>query len=316
MGKSDLAVLFSIGMYLLSSITSVFVNKYVLMDDVIDTVLLILLQHLSCLLFLFLFKKYLTKLQNDNNTEGENFSLYEGIKHMWLLIISFNFTLILGNICLKYTNISSYQLARSMTLPFNFFFSYFYFKQIKFNILMICSCILVSIGFFIFSIDAVNTNYRSVLYGTTVSIIQAIHLNLLKQKLLIYKNKMIMLRYNLIYSSIILFIYLTITRDIFAVFNLNYRAAFFLFLSCVSAICVTFSSFLCIYYTDNVVYNMFGNVKSTMQTFLSKYYNSEHLNLYTMIGIIFTTLGSFIYTYSCEYTKKKKKELKKKKKST
>ncbi|CRG98730.1 GDP-fructose:GMP antiporter, putative [Plasmodium relictum] len=306
MKEVRLRMILSIAMYLVSSITSVFANKYVLMENVLDTILLIFLQHISCLTFLFLFRNYLNKFHNKNNFQDYFFSLYDEIKHMWQLIISFNFTLIFGNICLKYTNISTYQLARSMTLPLNFFFSYFFFKQIKFNCLMTLSCIIVSIGFFIFSIDAVNTNYKSILYGLIVSIIQAIHLNLLKKKLIIYKDKMILLHYNLIYSSIILFIYLSITKDIFAIFKLNYRISFFLFLSCLSSICVTFSSFLCIYYTDNVVFNMFGNIKSTVQTFLSKFYYSENFNLNTIIGIILTTVGSFVYTCSSEYTKKKK----------
>ncbi|CRG94323.1 GDP-fructose:GMP antiporter, putative [Plasmodium gallinaceum] len=306
MKKTRLRMFLSIVIYLISSITSVFANKYVLMENVMDTVLLIFLQHVSCLIFLFLFRKYLRKFQDKNNFQDYFFSLYDGIKNMWQLIISFNLTLIFGNICLKYTNVSSYQLARSMTLPFNFLFSYFFFKQIKFNCLMTLSCILVSIGFFVFSIDAINTNYKSVLYGTIVSIIQAIHLNLLKVKLMIYKDKMIMMHYNLIYSSIILFIYLFLTKDIFIIFTLNYRILFFLFLSCISSICVTFSSFLCIYYTDNVVFNMFGNVKSTIQTFLSKFYYSEKFNLNTVIGIILTTIGSFIYTCSSEYAKKEK----------
>ncbi|KYO03552.1 putative GDP-fructose:GMP antiporter [Plasmodium gaboni] len=306
--RNNLIVFICISLYLISSITSVFINKYVLMENIIDSVLLIFVQHISCLMFMFFFKDifFLKKKRNEKNIKEYIISLYKGIKELWPLIITFNFTLVFGNICLKYTNISFYQLARSMTLPFNFFFSYFFFKQIKFNLLMIISCIIVSIGFFIFSLDAVNTNYNSVLYGTIVSIIQAIHLNLIKEKLIIYKDKMLMLYYNLIYSSIILFIYLFITRDILVLVNLDKRLTFYLFLSCISSIFVTFSSFLCIHYTDNVVFNMFGNVKSTVQTFMSKYYNSENFNTHTMIGIILTTLGSCIYTCSNEYSKKSK----------
>ncbi|SCN43102.1 GDP-fructose:GMP antiporter, putative [Plasmodium ovale] len=307
MGKSKIPVFLSTTMYLVSSITSVFVNKYVLMENVVDTILMIFMQHLSCLLFLFIFKKHLAKIQSGNDMKKEeDFSLWEGIKNLWLLIITFNFTLIFGNLCLKHTNLSFYQLARSMTLPFNFLFSYFFFKQIRFNFLMTSSCILVSIGFFVFSLDAMHTNRESILYGTTVSVVQAIHLNILKQKLTICKNKMTMLRYNLTYSSIILFFYLLVTRDIFTICNLNQRASLSLALSCISSIFVTFSSFLCIYYTDNVVFNMFGNVKSTLQTFISKFYHSEKFNAHTIVGITLTTLGSFIYTYSSDFSKKKK----------
>ncbi|CAD2096989.1 GDP-fructose:GMP antiporter, putative [Plasmodium vinckei petteri] len=305
MVNKKLPVLFSITTYLASSITSVFVNKYMLITNILDTIFLIFLQHLSCLAFLFIFKSYLSKIQKEDDVKNEFFSLYEGIKHLWPLIISFNFTLIFGNLCLKYTIISSYQLARSMTLPFNFIFSYFFFKHIKFNFFMTCSCILVSIGFFIFSADAINTNHKAVIYGIIVSIGQAIHLNLLKQKLIIYKNKMKILHYNLIYSSIILFIYLSITGRILQILNLTYHGFTLLILSCLSSICVTFSSFMCVYYTDNVAYNMIGNVKSTLQTFLSKFYNAEEFNTSTMLGIILTTLGSFAYGYSSEYSKKK-----------
>ncbi|SBS80654.1 GDP-fructose:GMP antiporter, putative [Plasmodium ovale curtisi] len=176
---------------------------------------------------------HLAKIQSGNDMKKEeDFSLWEGIKNLWLLIITFNFTLIFGNLCLKHTNLSFYQLARSMTLPFNFLFSYFFFKQIRFNFLMTSSCILVSIGFFVFSLDAMHTNRESILYGTTVSVVQAIHLNILKQKLTICKNKMTMLRYNLTYSSIILFFYLLVTRDIFTICNLNQRASLSLALSC------------------------------------------------------------------------------------
>ncbi|WBY55011.1 GDP-fructose:GMP antiporter [Plasmodium yoelii yoelii] len=114
-----------------------------------------------------------------------------------------------------------------------------------------------------------------------------------------------MLHYNLIYSSIIMFIYLLLTGRIFQILNLTYHGFTLLILSCLSSIFVTFSSFMCIYYTDNVAYNMIGNVKSTLQTFLSKFYNSEEFNTSTMIGIILTTLGSFTYGYSSEYSKKK-----------
>ncbi|ETW27993.1 hypothetical protein PFFCH_04551 [Plasmodium falciparum FCH/4] len=136
------------------------------MENTIDSVLLIFVQHISCLMFMFFFKDifFLKKERDEKNIKESIFSLYNEIKELWPLIITFNFTLVFGNICLKYTSISFYQLARSMTLPFNFFFSYFFFKQIKFNLLMIISCIIVSIGFLIFSLDAVNTNYNSVLY--------------------------------------------------------------------------------------------------------------------------------------------------------
>ncbi|CZT98133.1 GDP-fructose:GMP antiporter [Plasmodium falciparum NF54] len=306
--RNNLIVFICITLYLISSITCVFINKYVLMENTIDSVLLIFVQHISCLMFMFFFKDifFLKKERDEKNIKESIFSLYNEIKELWPLIITFNFTLVFGNICLKYTSISFYQLARSMTLPFNFFFSYFFFKQIKFNLLMIISCIIVSIGFLIFSLDAVNTNYNSVLYGTIVSIIQAIHLNLIKKKLIIYKDKMVMLYYNLIYSSIILFIYLFITRDIFVLVHLDKRLTFYLILSCISSIFVTFSSFLCIHYTDNVVFNMFGNVKSTVQTFMSKYYNSENFNTHTIIGIILTTSGSCLYTCCSEYSKKRK----------
>ncbi|GAB64979.1 GDP-fucose transporter [Plasmodium cynomolgi strain B] len=304
--KHNVAVVSSIGMYLLSSVTSVFVNKYVLMEGSVDTVLLIFIQHLSCLLPLHIFKSYLMGTQDKKGVQEHMGSLYEGLKQMWLIIASFNFTLIFGNTCLKYTNISSYQLARSMTLPFNFLFSYFFFKQINFTFLMIFACMLVSAGFFVFSVDAVSTNFHSVLYGTTVSIVQAIHLNLLKKKLMVYQNKTVMLYYNILYSSIILFIYLSITGEFFSIFRWSHRVCFYLALSCISSIFVTFSSFLCIHYTDNVVYNMFGNVKSTLQTFISKFYHSEELNVYTLVGILLTTLGSFLYTYSSEYARKQK----------
>ncbi|CAG9482551.1 GDP-fructose:GMP antiporter, putative [Plasmodium vivax] len=304
--QRNVAVVSSIGMYLLSSVTSVFVNKYVLMEGAVDTVLLIFLQHLSCLLPLHIFKSYFMGTQDKEQVQGKMGSLYEGLKHMWLIIASFNFTLIFGNTCLKHTNISSYQLARSMTLPFNFLFSYFFFKQINFTLLMTCACVLVSAGFFVFSVDAVSTNFQSVLYGTTVSVVQAIHLNLLKKKLMIYGDKTVMLYYNLLYSSIILFFYLSITGELFSIFRWSHRVYFYLALSCISSIFVTFSSFLCIHYTDNVVFNMFGNVKSTMQTFISKFYHSEELNGYTLVGILLTTLGSFLYTYSSEYARKQK----------
>ncbi|EWC79018.1 hypothetical protein C923_00284 [Plasmodium falciparum UGT5.1] len=239
--RNNLIVFICITLYLISSITCVFINKYVLMENTIDSVLLIFVQHISCLMFMFFFKDifFLKKERDEKNIKESIFSLYNEIKELWPLIITFNFTLVFGNICLKYTSISFYQLARSMTLPFNFFFSYFFFKQIKFNLLMIISCIIVSIGFLIFSLDAVNTNYNSVLYG-------------------------------------------------------------------ISSIFVTFSSFLCIHYTDNVVFNMFGNVKSTVQTFMSKYYNSENFNTHTIIGIILTTSGSCLYTCCSEYSKKRK----------
>ncbi|CAA9986732.1 GDP-fructose:GMP antiporter, putative [Plasmodium knowlesi strain H] len=305
--KRNVAVVSSIGIYLLSSVTSVFVNKYVLMDGTVDTVLLIFIQHLSCLLPLHIFKTYFMGTQDKDGVQKQNMgSLYEGFKHMWMIIISFNFTLIFGNTCLKYTNISSYQLARSMTLPFNFLFSYFFFKQINFTFMMTFACMLVSVGFFVFSVDAISTNFKSVLYGTTVSIVQAIHLNLLKKKLMIYQNKTVMLYYNILYSSIILFIYLSIRGEFFSIFRWNHRVCFNLALSCISSIFVTFSSFMCIHYTDNVVFNMFGNVKSTMQTFISKFYHAEQLNMYTLMGILFTTLGSFLYTYSSQYAGKQK----------
>ncbi|EWC90181.1 hypothetical protein PFNF54_00942 [Plasmodium falciparum NF54] len=128
--RNNLIVFICITLYLISSITCVFINKYVLMENTIDK-------------------------RDEKNIKESIFSLYNEIKELWPLIITFNFTL-----------------------------------QIKFNLLMIISCIIVSIGFLIFSLDAVNTNYIYVLYGTIVSIIQAIHLNLIKKKLIIYKDKM------------------------------------------------------------------------------------------------------------------------------
>ncbi|VWU48395.1 GDP-fructose:GMP antiporter, putative [Hepatocystis sp. ex Piliocolobus tephrosceles] len=271
MKKNRFRVFSSIAIYLISSIAAVFANKHVLMNSSFGLVLLILLQHLSCLIFLFLFKNVLKNFEKKTDSDNENvqdipFSFFHGIKQLWLIILTYNFTIIFGNICLKYTNISSFQLSRSMTLPLNFLFSYFFFKQIQFNFLMICSCIIVSIGFFIFSINAVSINYYSVLYGVIASIVQATHLNLLKSKLMIYKNKRMLLEYNLMYSIIILFIYSLITKDIFEIYKLNGQLIYSITISCLASVGVTFSSFLCIYYTDNVIFNMFGNLSENVKS--------------------------------------------------
>lgn len=308
MNHNRAKVILSILMYMFSSISNVFSNKYLMVGN-INIILLIFLQHLSTFVFLYLFKSALKKFQNKTNEDGppKNLTFIESFKKIWMLVLSFNLTLIFGNICLKHTPISTYQLARSLTLPLNFLFSLYFFKQIKFNGKMMLSCVIVSIGFFIFSFDNFNTNFHSVFYGSLVSVIQAIHLNLLKTKLNIFKDNVQMIYHNVIYSTLILLIYLTITRDIFAFFKLDAHSVFCLFISCLISVCLTLSSFMCIYYTDNVVFNMLGNVKSTIQTVLSKFYYTEDLNFNTFVGILLTTIGSFFYALSRERTMFKEK---------
>jgi len=179
-----------------------------------------------------------------------------------------------SNVCLKFVQISTYQVARSTTLLFNIILSYFLLGQTT-SPKAFGWCLLVMFGFMLGFVDSATFGAFGLLTGLLASIMQSIYTVLAKKVMpLCNGNGNVLLSY-VITWSIFLYIpavFLCGEGDTFMEVPTDFRDPDFfkvwgcLFVSGLFAILVNISGFLVLKLTDPVLFNIFSMCKACLQT--------------------------------------------------
>jgi len=109
-----------------------------------------------------------------------------------------------NNLCLKYVEVTFYQVARSLSIVFNILFTYVLLgKDTSMN--AIVSCLIVFAGFFVGAYGEINFSWEGIFYGVGSSCFVALYGIYVKKKLTILdNNEWRLLHYNTTLAILIL----------------------------------------------------------------------------------------------------------------
>ncbi|OII72138.1 translocator [Cryptosporidium ubiquitum] len=224
-----------------------------------------------------------------------------------------------GNICLKYVQVSTYQLARSGSLIFTVIVSYFMLGQ-KQTWQSILACIVVCAGFLIGSLDRSTLSAMGIITGLASSFCQVFY-NVFMKKCMNYFNgdAVQLMKYNQCISTILLIPCIFLAQEMnlilnSAAFDIDkpefFRLWVLLILCGLLSMLLNYFTFLVVGYTSPVTFNVLGMFKSCAQTAGGFIIFHDHASVHTITGICLTLAGSIWYGFAkslnCNFGSKSK----------
>eukprot|EP00922_Rhytidocystis_sp_ex-Travisia-forbesii_P052211 GHVS01077481.1.p1 GENE.GHVS01077481.1~~GHVS01077481.1.p1 ORF type:complete len:470 (-),score=41.88 GHVS01077481.1:413-1822(-) len=223
-----------------------------------------------------------------------------------------------SNVCLKYVQISTYQVARAMTLLLNLILSYFILgTSVSFRAGFACA--IVMSGFVIGSMDPQTLGLIGVCTGGMASLFQAFYMVQIKSALVhLNDDQNILLSYNLLLSSFIFFPVIFLAGEGGFVNELPLSPTDPLFFSTWSlliasglmGILLTMSTYWCVRETSPVTYNIVGYAKACLQSVAAIVMLGDIVTARSLLGIFLTLAGSFYYSRTKMAEMKEPSELK------
>eukprot|EP01055_Gregarina_sp_Pseudo9_P000292 Gregarina_sp_Pseudo_9__291@NODE_1188_length_1800_cov_62_628620_g1114_i0_p1_GENE_NODE_1188_length_1800_cov_62_628620_g1114_i0NODE_1188_length_1800_cov_62_628620_g1114_i0_p1_ORF_typecomplete_len458_score103_34TPT/PF03151_16/5_7e59UAA/PF08449_11/19UAA/PF08449_11/1e18EamA/PF00892_20/0_00044EamA/PF00892_20/3_8e10PUNUT/PF16913_5/3_4e10SLC35F/PF06027_12/1_9e03SLC35F/PF06027_12/5_5e10Nuc_sug_transp/PF04142_15/90Nuc_sug_transp/PF04142_15/1_3e05Nuc_sug_transp/PF04142_15/0_013CRTlike/PF08627_10/0_00099CRTl len=233
------------------------------------------------------------------------------------LSVSFVLTIGLANICLQKTLISTYQVARSLTLLFVIVLSYLLLKE-KQNAPVLIACGLMVIGFVIGSLDPETLSLGGLIAGGFSSFFQSLYNVLIKKTMpVVHGDAQLLLYYNVLMSSV-LFIPMALLSE-----DLNsWRTAFGqvpdtnmlvvwggMALSGLLGTTLNMTQYLVVKVTSPLTFNIVGFSKSLVQSLGGIVFFGDKVSIESASGLILCMLGSGLYAKAKNDATKKAKKL-------
>ncbi|KAH8739017.1 hypothetical protein FG386_003342 [Cryptosporidium ryanae] len=250
------------------------------------------------------------KIEIGNKKKEDLSGILFGIKKIVKILpmsICFVGLVAFGNICLKYVQVSTYQLARSGSLIFTVIVSYLMLGQ-KQTWQSILACVIVCVGFLIGSLDRSSLSAMGIITGLASSFCQVFY-NVFMKKCMNYFNgdAIELMKYNQCISTILLIPCIFLAKETDLVFNspifdIN-QAEFFrlwvlLFICGLISMLLNYFTFLVVGYTSPVTFNVLGMFKSCAQTAGGFIIFHDHATPNSITGICLTLTGSIWYGFA------------------
>jgi GDP-fucose transporter C1 len=217
------------------------------------------------------------------------------------LTIVFIGMIVFNNLCLKYVEVSFYQVARSLTIVFNVVFSWFLLQE-KISKAVLTTVGVVVAGYLIGCDGEVNFSWIGVIFGISASLCVALYAISVKKALKLVKEDSWLL---MIYSNMNAMIAMPIII-IFAGEIPEIRAttafamsSFWVVVTAtgVFGFLINIATFLQIQYTSPLTHNVSGTAKSGFQTLLAFKIWGNPITTMSILGNILVLVGSFLYAY-------------------
>jgi GDP-fucose transporter C1 len=224
-------------------------------------------------------------------------------KQVMPLTIVFTGMIVFNNLCLKFVEVSFYQVARSLTIVFNVLLSYFVLKQSTSRKSLFWVSVVIA-GYLLGCDGEVNFSWVGVGFGVTASLFVAMYAIMVKRtlkfvqddswKLMIYSNINTMFFLPIIVflagevSSVIESGHVLLTNTFWAVVI---AAGCFGFL-------INIATFMQIQCTSPLTHNVSGTAKSGFQTILAFAIYGNPVTSFSIIGNALVLGGSLGYAYA------------------
>lgn len=234
------------------------------------------------------------------------------LKQMLSLSIIFTSMIVFNNLCLKYVEVSFYQVARSLTIVFNVIFDYVILGQTTSFKAMVCCAFVVS-GFALGNVEEMRWSFVGVVFGVASSFFVAMNSIFVKKKFALVENNpwKITLYNNLnasfLFLPLILFSgelnYLVSSPDLR---NPSYWGL--LMLSGLLGVSISFATAAQIKYTSPLTHNVSATAKAAAQTVIALMVYRNPISALGFLAVLLVLSASLAYTLVRRSEMKKKAE--------
>eukprot|EP01056_Protomagalhaensia_sp_Gyna25_P001027 Protomagalhaensia_sp_Gyna_25__1026@NODE_1497_length_1786_cov_10_362908_g1212_i0_p1_GENE_NODE_1497_length_1786_cov_10_362908_g1212_i0NODE_1497_length_1786_cov_10_362908_g1212_i0_p1_ORF_typecomplete_len481_score69_27TPT/PF03151_16/1_3e56UAA/PF08449_11/47UAA/PF08449_11/1_5e17EamA/PF00892_20/0_0025EamA/PF00892_20/1_1e07PUNUT/PF16913_5/2_8e09Nuc_sug_transp/PF04142_15/1_1e02Nuc_sug_transp/PF04142_15/1_8e06Nuc_sug_transp/PF04142_15/0_029SLC35F/PF06027_12/3e02SLC35F/PF06027_12/1_8e07CRTlike/PF08627_10/0 len=232
------------------------------------------------------------------------------------LSVSFVLTIGLANICLQKTLISTYQVARSLTLLFVILLSYLLLKQ-KQGLTVLFACGLMVIGFMIGSLDPETLSLGGLIAGGFSSFFQSLYNVLIAKTMpLVQGDNQLLLFYNVTLSSLFFIPMTLLSEDMSAwqtafgqVADTNLWVVWGgMALSGILGTTLNMTQYLVVKVTSPLTFNIVGFSKSLVQSVGGIVFFGDKVSLESASGLLLCLFGSGLYAKAKHTSAKKAKK--------
>jgi GDP-fucose transporter C1 len=190
------------------------------------------------------------------------------------LTVIYVFMLAFNNLCLKYVEVTFYQLARSFSINFTILFTYVILRQ-KTSSSALFACFIVFMGFAIGSYGEMNFSWAGIIYGIGSSAFVGLYSIYVKKSLpIVGNNQYRLLHYNTTLAILILGPIVLLSDEPNMIWdNVAFldSASFWALMTFtgITGFGITVSIFLQVKYTSALTNTISGTAKSCLQSILA-----------------------------------------------
>lgn len=222
------------------------------------------------------------------------------LKQMLPLSFVFTMMMVCNNLCLKYVEISFYQVARSLTIVFNIIFDFMILGQRTSLPAMLCCAMVVS-GFLLGNQQEIRWSLEGVIFGVAGSFFVAMNAIFVKKKFPLVDNSPWKLTlYNNLNASLLfipLILFFDEPQTIAESENIT-KSKFWIMMIVggVFGICISFAVAAQIKYTSPLTHNVSATAKSAAQTVLGLLVYKNPITIWGAASVAVILFGSLLYS--------------------
>ena len=210
--------------------------------------------------------------------------------------------IVFNNLCLKYVEVSFYQVARSMTIVFNIAFTYFLLKK-KTNRNVMIACFFIIVGYLMGCDGEVRFDWLGVTFGLLSSVFVALNAIYVKKILpVVDDNSEKLMIYNNLNAVFLLPIFIVLFTDEIIEISVSqyaFQQSNFWGITCVAGIfgfLINFASYIQIKFTSPLTHNVSGTAKAAAQTLIALYVFRNPVTAIGLLGCGVVIVASFAYS--------------------
>jgi GDP-fucose transporter C1 len=207
-----------------------------------------------------------------------------------------------NNLCLKYVEVSFYNVARSLTIVFNVIFTFFMLSQRTSRATLACLAVVV-LGFFVGSESEVNFSLLGTIFGVTSSVFVSLNSIMTKKGMAtVGDNEWALSGYNNMNAVLLFFpiVLLSGEKDIIMAnwtLLLSGRYWLLMLVGGVFGFLIGIVTILQIKVTSPLTHNISGTAKACVQTVLALLIWRNPTNFANMLGVFLVLAGSLAYSW-------------------
>ncbi|KCV71884.1 hypothetical protein H696_01293 [Fonticula alba] len=220
------------------------------------------------------------------------------------LTVLYVLMLALNNLCLKYVEVTFYQVARSLTIPFSIVFGFLLHGQRTSKAALLTSMVVVA-GFVLGAYGEVHFSWSGILFGVGASACVSLYGLFVKQKLAVVDdNEWLLQEYNTALASVLMIPLIILSGEWNSLMNspsdlaMLYMPRFWAIMS-ITALAgwmINLAMFLQIKTTTPLTNSISGTAKSCVQSLLAWMIYKNPVSGMNFAGIVLSLVGSSAYS--------------------
>lgn len=296
MGRQMSNIAMAVSFYWVISISMVFINKALLGSQEIKSAPFFITWSQCVVTVLFCYIAGSMRIANVPPFEVR----YDILQSMLSLSVIFTSMIVFNNLCLKYVEVSFYQVARSLTIVFNVIFDFFVLGQATSLPAMGC-CALVVSGFALGNAQELRWSLAGVVFGVTSSFFVAMNSIFVKKKFaLVDNNPWKITLYNNVNASFLFLPLILFTGEIPLIMESELtrtmRFWVMLVLSGLLGVSISFATAAQIKYTSPLTHNVSATAKAAAQTVIALLVYRNPITPLGGLSVFIVLCASLMYT--------------------